>query len=532
LRKKIFGGFFIMAMILGLAFAFETGAQEKRLESSLDSNIATVITGLLKRLPQSWELKREARKLVAGMPTFQGDLQTPDSAIIYSWLKELCKYPHRRPGTDEGHQAEAWVADQFRSMGLSQVTMDPIPITVWDAKQWSLTVAGKEIPSFFVVNTGFTGPEGVSAPMVYVGTGREKDFEKVDVKGKIVVAEVPFPKIPYGMLLKGTGAAFAISDPDHDITLSSSQYLNFVRQNFIGGTTEKNAPKNDVYWNAYKKGAAAICLILRDQPSNSNTHYGPYDGVMKPMPGLWIGKYDGAALRESAKKGDKALLVLIGAKEPGKMNNVWGVLPGKSDDVILVTSHHDSPFQGATEDGAGAVQVLAQAWTWSRVPKDQRPKTMVFVLDSGHFYGSLGAHTFAKEHKEIMERVKILITLEHLGGKDVVEKNGEYAETGKLAFTVMFSSKDPKIIASEMKAFEIKPARMTASIPYDFFGPAPTSDAAGYVLESGVPVISWIGCPYYLLDSHDTMDKIDQRELKPIADTVAALVGIHMVMKE
>ena len=53
-----------------------------------------------------------------------------------------------------------------------------------------------------------------------------------------------------------------------------------------------------------------------------------------------------------------------------------------------------------------------------------------------------------------------------------------------------------------------------ASIPSDFFGGAPTSDASGYVIEAGVPVISWIGCPYYLLDSHDTLDKIDRDALR------------------
>jgi hypothetical protein len=332
-------------------------------------------------------------------------------------------------------------------------------------------------------------------------------------------------------LLKLSGAAYAISDPDGAITLSSTQYLNFVRQNFLGGTTAETAPAGDVYWQAYRRGAAAVCLILRDQPSNSNTHYGPYDGIMKPLPALWIGKYDGIKLRESAQAGAPATLVLEGGTEPGVMHNVWGVLPGRSEEVILVTSHHDSPFQGAVEDGAGTAQVLAQAWTWARVPREQRPKTLVFVLDSGHFYGSLGAHTFAREHRELMKRVRILITLEHLGGKAVEEKNGEYAETGRLAFTVMFTSPDPTVIAAVMKAFQKKPARMTAAIPYDFFGEAPTSDAAGYVLEAGVPVISWIGCPYYLLDAHDTLDKIEKRELQPIAETVAQLVGIYLTLQ-
>jgi hypothetical protein len=520
-----------LVMVMGILGTGGMGVESKRLEENVNPSLASAAARLLKRLPRIWSLKREAKQLAAHLPVYPGSIATPDSETIFSWIRELGRTPHRRPGTAEGHQAENWVADRFRELGLEQVTLDPIPMTVWTAKRWSLSVAGKEIPGFFVVNTGFTGPEGVSAGLVYVGIGRPRDFERKKVAGKIVVAEVPFPKMPYGALLKLSGAAYAISDPDGAITLSSTQYLNFVRQNFLGGTTAETAPAGDVYWQAYRRGAAAVCLILRDQPSNSNTHYGPYDGIMKPLPALWIGKYDGIKLRESAQAGAPATLVLEGGTEPGVMHNVWGVLPGRSEEVILVTSHHDSPFQGAVEDGAGTAQVLAQAWTWARVPREQRPKTLVFVLDSGHFYGSLGAHTFAREHRELMKRVRILITLEHLGGKAVEEKNGEYAETGRLAFTVMFTSPDPTVIAAVMKAFQKKPARMTAAIPYDFFGEAPTSDAAGYVLEAGVPVISWIGCPYYLLDAHDTLDKIEKRELQPIAETVAQLVGIYLTLQ-
>ena len=87
------------------------------------------------------------------------------------------------------------------------------------------------------------------------------------------------------------------------------------------------------------------------------------------------------------------------------------------------------------------------------------------------------------------------------------------------------------VIATVMKALERRrPPGVTASIPADFFGPAPTSDAAGYVLEAGVPVVSWIGCPYYLLDQHDTLDKVDKTALVPIAGTVAEMIGIRMAM--
>ncbi len=528
----------VTVLVMGLVIfhapgIIASGDDDAKIERGFNTDITSAILGMAKRLPQIWKASRQAKKIAGTLPDYQGHVPTPDSETIYSWLEHICSTPHRRPGTPENHQAELYIRDKFVEFGLEDVKMDPVPITVWTADKWSLKVEGREIPSFYVVNTEFIGEEGVTAQMVYAGVGSEKDFDGMDVEGKIVVAEVPFPSIPTGLLLKGLRGSYLVSDPDRSINLGTSQVLNFVRTNFIGGVItegEYDAPPNDVYWNAHKRGAAAICLILKDQPSKYNTHYGPYDGFMKPMPGLWIGKYDGMVLRELAKDGKRATLTLSGSKKPGEMNNVWGVLPGMSDEVILVTSHHDAPFEGASEDGAGTVQVLAQAWSWSKVPIEQRPKTMVFVVDGGHFYGSKGAHYFAREHKDIMDRTRILITLEHLAAKEVKEKDGVYSPTGNSALTVMFTSPDPVIIAAIMKAFEKVPPKRTVPIPMDFFGEAPTSDAAGYVLESNVPVISWIGCPYYLLDSGDTLDKIDKSELQPIANTTVELVKVFMAM--
>ena len=499
-------------------------------ESQISTSTRDTLASLIKRLPSLWRTARAGRRIAATLPEYRGMVPVPESDVIYSWIEDLCQTPHRRPGTLEGHRAEHWVCDRLREFGIENVTMDPIPVTVWTAERWSLTVAGGALPSFFVVNTGFTGPEGVTAPLVFVGTGAAKDFDQVDVSGKIVVADVSFPLLPTGVLMKALRARYFLSDPDGWVGLGSRQYLNFARQNFMGGDTAETAPEGDVYWQACRRGAKGICLILRDQPSNSNTHYGPYDGIMKPLPGLWIGKHDGVKLRELAKRGAGTTLVLEGRTAPGITHNVWGVLPGQSEDVILVTSHHDSPFQGAVEDGSGVAMVLAQAWAWSRVPRPQRPKTLVFVVDAGHFYGSIGAHAFASAHPDILARARILITLEHLAAKEVEARGDEYEPTGRLAFTVMFTSPAPATVGSAIKALETSPAKATASIPSDFFGPGPISDALGYVLAAGMPVISWIGCPCYLLDQGDTLDKIERSALKPICETVTQIVKTHMAM--
>jgi hypothetical protein len=493
---------------------------------------ATVLMGMARRVPEIWRLRSAARAMAARLPRYRGEVEPPGADEIFAWIEGLCATPHRRPGTVEGHRAERWVEDRLRELGLEGVTADPVPIEVWTARRWGLTVEGAGgVPSFFVVNAGFTGPDGVEAELVDVGRGRPSDFDRRDVRGRIVVADVAFPVLPTGVLLRVAGVAYAVSDPGRALTVRSRQVMTFVRRNFLGGAGRaEDAADDDVYWQAQRRGAAGICLVLRDQPSGSWTHYGPYDGLMKPMPALWIGKREGKRLHRLARAGRRARLVLEGSALPGVTHNVWGTLPGASDEVVLVTSHHDAPFKGAVEDAAGVAQVLAQARAWARVPRERRPRTLVFVVDAGHFYGSAGAHAFARGHPEIMSRARVLFTLEHLGGVEVRERGDGYVSTGRPAVTVMFTTPRPELVAAVTRALAERPAPATAAVPADLIGPTPTSDAMGYVEEAGVPVVSWIGAPDYLLDDADRLDKIDRRALAPICATATEVVKNLMVL--
>jgi hypothetical protein len=508
-------------------YRFADGAPRRRLEAEVTPNRALQAWRFLRRLPEVRRGHAGAEELTAAWPDPAISLELPSQGLLERWITELCATPHRRVGTPEGHRGEQWVAARMRELGLHDVALDPIGVNVWQAARWALRVTGADVPAFYLVNTAFTPAGGLSAPLAYVGHGRARDFARADVRGKIVVGEVPYPYIPTGLLLRGlraTGALYAVTDTAAMTAPGNGQYLPFVRENFMGGTPEADSPPNDIYWNAVRNGAAGVCLILADQPTGSNSHYGPYDGLMKPIPGLWIGRDEGPRLRALAKRGERATLRLEGTCEPGVTHNVWGVLPGASDEVVLVTSHHDAPFLGAVEDAAGIAQVLGQAHAWSRVPQAKRPRTLVFVADTGHFYGSIGAHTFAHEHADLMRRTKLLITLEHLAGREVREDGTRYVPTGNQALTVMFTSSEAATIATAQEALRKAPAKRTAAVPAHLLAPVPVSDAAGYVLEAGVPVISWIGCPYYLLDEHDTLDKLDPAELVPIARTVSELV--------
>ena len=287
----------------------------------------------------------------------------------------------------------------------------------------------------------------------------------------------------------------------------------------------------DVYWRACRHGARGVVLILSNMPTNSCTHFGPYDARMKPIPALWVGKYDGQRLRSLAARGAEANLTLVGEERRGVTHNVWGVLPGESEGTIVIHSHHDAPFQGATEDGCGMGQVLAQARAWSRVPRGERPKALLFLSTAAHFYGpALGTYEFVRKHMDdILAKTDVMICMEHLGAKQVSEENREFSPSGELATTWVMTSPNRYVIAGLMKLLRRQRLKRTVAVPYNFIAPVPTTDAFPYPFVD-VGFLSFISQPYYLLNAEDTLDKIEVDELGPIAACITDLVKTYMAL--
>jgi hypothetical protein len=479
-------------------------------------------------------LRRAAREELVRLPEPASCSSLPDSQAIFRDVEGICETPHRRAGSDHGHRAEEYIAERFREVGLCDVTKDPIDINLWDAHHWKFLIHSNgeaiNFPSFYVVNTGFTGPEGVQGEMVYVGTGTARDFAKVDVQGKVVVAEIPFPTLPLGLLTRVLGGGFYTSDPQGGLRLSSRHTLAFARPNFPNQYGEEINPKS-VYWMAQRLGARALVLILENHPGDTNRHYGPYDGVMKPMPALYVSGYQGDRLRSLVRSGARATVVLEGSVEPGVTSNVWGLLPGQSPETILVSTHHDAPFRGATEDGTGVAQVLAQATAWSSVPKHLRRRTLLFVITTGHLYRGIGAATFCHRHRDdLMRQAIININLEHLCAGDVDDRGGCLVPNGRVAWTPMFVSSAAPAIATAMRSVQRHRPPSTTVLPSTLLGEVPPGEAGHYHIHTGVEFIHWIGSPYYLLTDEDTLDKVECDQLAPTARLVAEMVGTYLEM--
>ena len=510
------------------------------------------IPGILKQIPHFHNVNGMAkdRKPSLPQPTII-ERNVPSNAEIFGWVTGICATDHRRIGSPESQIAMAqlttWLQDILGPQGT--VYDEPFPLdAIYTAKEWGLSIdtgnGFAPFDSFYAVNTGITydTPNGstVTGPMVWAGDGSPKAFDALgSIEGKVVVAECEFASLPLGFIDMLFLGGYGKSDPESWINLFTSLPMTFTRSNFPAEYLDDDHYSESVYWQAYERGAKGLVLVMKNHPGDINTHWGPYDGRMRPMPCLWVSDHKGEEIKQIAEGGATASVTIKGEVKPGEGHNIYGVLPatvpvdGKlSNEIILISTHHDSCFKGATEDGTGVAMVLAQAAYWSQV-KD-REKNIVFVFTDGHHYRGIGAEIFAHEHLgDIMANTIININLEHLAAKGVEEdSSGKLIPQDHGALTAIFINESPTAIAATNRMLQGTTPDRTIAIHSTLLGNVPPGESGHFHIVAGIDFIHWIGYPVYLLTAEDTLDKVDQAILSPLARASIELTGTFMMLPE
>jgi hypothetical protein len=270
-------------------------------------------------------------------------------------------------------------------------------------------------------------------------------------------------------------------------------------------------------------GAAAFIGTLTGYPGDSHEYYVPYDAKERPIPGVWISGSDGARLRAMLAAGSVRVGISVDAPcRPITTHNVVGELPGADDETVIIGSHHDGPWSSAVEDGSGIALVLAQAAYWARVPREQRPHRLVFLLNSGHMFGGAGAEAFVHTHRAELERVVLEVHLEH-AANEFSERDGVLAASGQPEARWWFTSKSPQLEASVRGAIEAEDMRRSFILPPTALGRRPTTDGSEFYV-AGVPIVNFLTAPFYLFDSMDTMDKIHRPTLAPLTRAAVRII--------
>lgn len=437
-----------------------------------------------------------------------GPAVSSDDEILKT-ISDLIKVGYRRPGSPAESAAADYVANKFREFGLEKVAKEPVPIKRWDATSWSLSYTSKStgqvvnVPSFYIPYSAFSKAGGNVGNFVYVKEGSDADYAGKQIAGNIVVAEIRFLD-PTPLGIYSHKASWVISN-----------------------------------WKAYEKavslGAAGFVGILRDY-WNRNEFYSPADNPSKAfetrtVPGMWITKRDGDQLLAAIGAGTvgPARLNLAGTITPNaNLYNVYGFLPGQTDDVIMVHSHHDAPFDGAVEDASGTAEVIAIAKYFSKIPRSWRKKSMMFMTSGGHFHNYRGHEAFIDRHsivgpgetEPLIDRILADFCVEHVG-LEYIEKNGEPFATGKAEQAFMFYS-SPALLPI-VNAFTAMWLDRTLPTPWPLSNQGFFSDAGPYQGE-GIPMVSYISGPMYIYDSNDTIDKVNKSQLRKVASSFIDMI--------
>jgi Zn-dependent M28 family amino/carboxypeptidase len=197
-------------------------------------------------------------------------------------------------------------------------------------------------------------------------------------------------------------------------------------------------------------------------------------------------------------------------------------LPGADDEIVIIGSHHDGPWSSAVEDGSGIALVLAQAEYWSRVPREDRPHRLVFLLNSGHMAGGAGAKAFIEAHADELARTVLEVHLEH-AANEFAEVDGRLQATGQPEARWWFTSRIARLETAVRSAIEAEDMRRSLLLPPTAFGPRPTTDGGDFFL-AGVPIVNFLAAPFYLFDSCDTMDKIHRPTLVPLTRAAVRII--------
>ena len=128
----------------------------------------------------------------------------------------------------------------------------------------------------------------------------------------------------------------------------------------------------------------------------------PYSEIWADPPKaplLWISDLDAQHLIELLEQGETEIEIQLKAKSENALSyNTLALLRGQSEEIIVVSAHHDALLtSGAVDDASGVAVVLEVARTLS---KENLPRTILFATFGSEELGLFGSEAFVREHAD------------------------------------------------------------------------------------------------------------------------------------
>ena len=441
----------------------------------------------------------------------------PGEDELWGWLEQLAGWCPASTG-GPGHTAFVNFLDsQLRKAKLTP-QRKTFKIPYWDLQGYGLTlgIGNEKIhATSYRPYGGSTGPRGVTAPLYYAGMVPKLDYS--GASGKIVLVELA-PAVSPG----------APNRPGEVLgTWPAGQAANIPGTNYGAINLYNSTPDLKP---AVAAGAAGVIYIWNNvSDANAEDQAHPFTGAPSSIPALWVTASTGQRLKNAAASGRFGLNLMVNAptKPDTPTDNLWAVLPGKSEETIIVNTHTDG-CNCCEENGGLGVVALAQYF--SKIPLEQRNRTLLFLMTTGHFSHSYvrGTQDWMNTNKDVLQKTVACVTIEHLGATHWVDDpvKNEYKPTGQFEWGPAFTPL-PAEGAVFVKAAEGTDAKNVYAFKPEGGYPG---EGAGF-WRAGIPVISYLVSPQYLFIApargKDLLSKLDKKrfhgEIVTLAKCVAAL---------
>ena len=427
---------------------------------------------------------------------------------IWDLQNEINALGPRLTGYDAHARYVALLKTQLERYSLT-VHEDEHPFVKWQAKRWSLAVhrqdgTTEELPTtFYYPYSGQTPEGGVTGELVYC-KNTAAGFRKA--KGKIAIVEMAVPAVPTSLILKKRNV--------YPANLQMPTKLN----NAVIGSVLRG-PK---LAQAAKAGVLAVVCVWKQYSSqNAAGQVLPFTTGYQGCPGLWVDEKTGERLREDAKQGAKATLVLEAEIDPNAVSKtIYCVLPGRdTKETVIINTHTDGP--NACEENGG-IALLSLARYFANQPRQQRARTFVFVFATGHFqipqfgvqHGQASSR-WLKKHPELWDglgtnaKAVAGVTIEHLGCSEWRDDaaHGNYNQTNPVEIELVYTGNK---MMDEIYLRALKSRTRVRSVTLRprnsiYFGEGQP------LYQAGIPTISLVPGPDYLCKEtpNGDIDKLD-----------------------
>jgi len=407
----------------------------------------------------------------------------------------------RLHGSVYERRATEYVRDQFASGGLEDVEIQPFTAVEprWVPEEIELRVlAGADGSppaqryTFRSAMTGFpsgvTPAQGITAPVEYVGMASPAELRGRDLSGKIALVyvrvweDVLFHTAHLAMarLTKETGAAGAILWLDRPGNAQvAAQLWN---------------PKNDEWFT--------------------------------DVPWVNIGFYDGVYLRKLIERTDPANPPKVTLTVTGEMvkdlksQNLVAMVPGTTDENIIVTAHIDGFFNAAQDTGAGVAGLMELARHYSGLPRESRRRNLIFLVAGDHEHeGWSGVAQFARRNPDLLAKTVAALQLE----KALAPATGRDLNVRTLANTqaptsLFVSNSNAILVDAFTDAAQIYGIPMLRGFRKHYAG-----DVEG-LYGSGIPAAGWIGVNYPYHSEEDSPALISESALQDVTRAYASVI--------